>query len=114
MVELEHSGFYPLTTEHLHQFVPANPGVYMLAIRLVSGVHKTFFTSQSDNLFSSLMKLARGHRTHVSPQAQIYMEKFQVYFTYFVIISPEQRKEVEKMLSDTADPVSKLTIINAN
>ena len=114
MLELEHNGYYPLTSEHVREFVPSKPGVYILAIRLVSGVHKTFFTSQSDNLHSSLLRIARGDRTHVPQQAQACMEKYQPYFTYFVIMRSSQRQDVQTMLSAGLDHISNLVVFNEN
>ena len=114
MLELEHNGFYPLTEEHLRLYVPARPGIYTLAVRLVDGTHQSFFTSQSDNLYSSLQKLQRGDRLHLPLVAMTYMERFQTYFTYFLILGAEQRQEIEKLLTHTSDPVLKLRVVHAN
>ncbi len=114
MLELEHNGYYPLTAEHVKEFVPSKPGVYILAIRLVSGVHKTFFTSQSDNLHASLLRIAQGDLTHVPELVEECMEKYQAYFTYFVIMRSSQRQDVQTMLSAGLDHIGGLTVFNAN
>ena len=114
MLELEHNGFYPLTEEHLRLYVPSRAGIYTLAIRLVNGTHQSFFTSQSDNLHASLRKLQKGDRLHLPLVAMTYMERFQTYFTYFLILGAEERHEIEKLLVNTSDPVSKLRVVNVN
>ena len=114
MLEPEHNGFHPLTPQQIDAFVPARPGVYMLGIRLVNGVHRTFFTSQSENLFVSLRKLADGDDSQLSPAAKEHMGKNQCYFNYYVVPTPEQRGEIEKMLAQTTDPVVRLTIVMCN
>ena len=114
MLELEHNGFYPLTEDHLDLYVPARPGIFMLALRLVSGEHKTFFTSQSDNLYRSLRAIYHDERSHLTGLAKDFLDRYQCYFTYFVILQPEYRDEVEKMLSHTSDPVHTLKVISCN
>jgi hypothetical protein len=114
MLELEHNGYYPLTKEHLDCYVPSRPGIFMLAVRLVNGVHRTFFTSQSDNLYRSLRTVAQRDWSHLPPVIQEYLEEYQCYFTYFVIFKTENRDEVEKMLTQTMDPVIKLKMVNCN
>ena len=114
MIELEHNGYYPLTKEHLEHYVPSSPGIFMLAVRLVNGVHKNFFTSQSDDLFHSLHKICRGDWSHLPSIIQEHLEKYQCYFTYFVILKPGCKDEIEKMLAQTSDPVTKLKVVNCN
>ena len=114
MFELEHNGYYPLTESHLNEYVPARPGIYTLAIRLVNGVHHTFFTTQSDNLYASLRKIADGDHSFLPLSAKTCMERFQPYFTYFVILNGEHQRGIQKMLSHTSDPVLKLKVLNAN
>ncbi len=114
MLELEHNGFYPLTREHLDLYVPSRPGIFMLAVRLVSGVHKTFFTSQTENLYRSLRRLSDNDLSHLPPVAVAHLDAYQTYFTYFVILEPENRNEVEKVLIQSTDPVIKLKIVNTN
>jgi hypothetical protein len=114
MLELEHNGFYPLSAEHLNEYVPARPGVYMLAIRLVNGVHQIFFTSQSDNLFSSLRRISEGDHSLLPPTAIRCLEQFQPYFNFFMILDKEYQREVENMLSHSSDPLFKLKVLNAN
>jgi len=114
MLELEHHGYYPLTREHLDLYVPVRPGVFMLAIRLVNGVHKTFHTSQTENLYGSLGRILSADRSHVPPVVLEHLDRFQCYFTYFVILEPEYRMEVEKMLAQTTDPVVRLKVMNCN
>ena len=114
MPELEHNGYFPLTEEHLDMYVPSRPGVYMLAVKLVNGVHQTFFTSQSDNLYRSLRRILADENEHLSDDARSLMGRFKPYFTFFVIPLPDQRRDVEKMLSNTMDPVLKLRILEEN
>jgi hypothetical protein len=114
MLELEHNGFYPLTRDHLELYVPSRPGIFTLAVRLVSGEHKAFFTSQSDNLYRSLGALTENNWLRVPELARDYLRQYQCYFTYFVILQQEYRDEVEKMLIHTSDPVHTLKVINCN
>ena len=114
MLELEHSDYHPLTREHLNLYVPSRPGVYMLAVRLANGVHRTFFTSQSENLYKSLHSIFHGDASTLSPVIVEHKERFQCYFTYCVIVEEIYRNEVEKMLNQTIDPVLKLKFISSN
>jgi hypothetical protein len=114
MLELEHNGYYPLTREHLREYVPAEPGIFMLAVRLVNGVHKTFFTSQSDNLYRSLQSISRKEWAHLTPVVREHLEKFQCYFTFFVLLKPEYNDDDVKMLSQTSGPVVRLKVVNCN
>jgi hypothetical protein len=114
MFQLEHNGYYPLTEESLDRFVPARPGIYMLAVHLPNGVHQNFFTSQSDNLYRSLRTLASRDPRHVPEIVLEHLERYQCYFTYFVILKADYRNEVEKMLTQTTDPVVKLRVVNCN
>ena len=40
--------------------------------------------------------------------------QYQCYFTYFVILQPQYRDEVEKILAHTTDPIHALSVINCN
>jgi|ERR1051326_8018715 hypothetical protein len=114
MVELEQNGYYPLTEESLDLAVPSRPGIYMLAIRLANGVQQTIFTSQSENLYLSLRKLAIGDWEHLPPDVFTCLGRYRCYFTYFVILRQEYREEVQKLLTHTSDPVVRLTVVNSN
>ncbi len=93
---------------------PPVRGIYMLAIQLPNGVHQTFFTKQTDNLYRSLSTIERGASTHFSPMIIEYLKRYRCYFTYFVIHQEEYRDEVEKMLAQTTDPLVKLKVVNCN
>ncbi len=114
MYEMNHDAFYPLTRDHIDSFVPSDAGLYMLAIRLVSGNYQTFFTNQSENLYSSLQKIINGDVSHLPEEIEEYLVKYQCYVTYFVECNILQRPEIHKMLNQTADPVTRLKIINSN
>jgi hypothetical protein len=116
MLELEGNGFYPLTQEHLDMHVPSQAGIYTLAIRLANGVHHTFFTSQSDNVYRSLRRVIHGNRTglQLPPEVHQCLETYRCYFSYWIIANIAHRNEVWKTLSQTADPVKKLTVVNCN
>lgn len=114
MDELEQSVFYPLTEDYLESFIPSDPGMYMLAIRLVNGTHQTFFTSQTENLYSSLQKIVLGDYSHLPVPINKYLEKFQCYVTYFIAMETGHRPEIEKMLRQTADPVARLKVVHYN
>ncbi len=114
MVELEQNGYYPLTEESLDQYVPSRPGVYMLAVRLPNGVHQTFFTSQTDNLYRSLKNTSARDKDEVPEIVLEFLSRYRCYFTYFVILTADYRTVVEKALAQTSDPVVKLNIVNCN
>jgi len=95
-------------------YVPSRPGIFTLAVRLVSGEHKSFFTSQSENLYRSLRVIAENNWVQMPSVAKEYLEQYQCYFTYFVILQQEYRDEVEKMLIHTSDHVHTLRVINCN
>lgn len=114
MFELVQRGYYPLTEDSLTSFVPARPGVYLLSIRLANGVHHTFHTSQSDNLYRSLNRFIEKDPMSMTPEILEYLFKYCCYFTYFVIPEIDYRNEIEKILTKTIDPMSKLKIINCN
>ncbi len=112
MTALEHKGFFPLTPACIDATAPPTAGVYTLAVRLPNGVHKTFFTTGTENLRISLIRLSGGDQSGVSAEARGYLSTYRCYFTYFVIPDPEQREAVTKMLSLTCDPISQLTMIS--
>jgi hypothetical protein len=114
MYEMNHDDFHPLTRDYIDSFVPSDSGLFMLAIRLVSGNYQTFFTSQSDNLYVSLQKIIDGDILQLPGEIEEYLEKYQCYVTYFVECNILQRPEINKMLNQTADPVTRLKIINSN
>jgi hypothetical protein len=114
MVELEQNGYYPLTKGCLELSVPMRPGIYMLAIRLANGVQQNIFTSQSENLYTSLRKLAEGDLSQLPRDVATCLDRYQCYFTYFVILRPEYRDEVQKLLTHTSDPVVRLNIVSSN
>ncbi len=114
MFELENNGYFALTRYNVDLAVPARPGVYTLAIRLSNGVHQTFFSSQSENLYRSLRNIVQRDPSRVSEDVLEHLERYQCYFTYFVILRAENRMEVEKMLAQTIDPVVRLKIIDCN
>ena len=113
MLELEQSKFHTLTKDHLDEYVPSCPGVYILAIRLANGVHQVAYTSQADNLYGSLRSIIEREPT-VSSIVHEILNRYQCYFSYVVIDRDELRGEVEKMLVHSSDPLSKLTVINCN
>jgi hypothetical protein len=116
MLELTHNGYYPLSAEALKRIAPAQPGVYSLAVRLANGVHKTFFTSQTDNVFRSLEELlqAEAGDPRIPGTVRECLERYRCYFSYWVIINVVQRHECWQIVSQAADPVQKLHVINCN
>ena len=116
MLELQHNGFYPLTEEHLNMHVPSQPGIYLLAVRLANGVHRTFYTSQSDNLYKSLRNIVSpgDDALQSSETVREYLSRYRCYFSYWVIVNVIQRNEVCKMLSQTNDPTVRLRVVNCN
>ena len=114
MLDLKHNGYYPLTPYHLRLLVPHEPGVFTLAIRLATGAHQTFYGGQSENLDATLRAIARKDPAMVSALVLEHLDRFQCYFTYFVINDREYRDEVEKMLVYTEDPVFKLKLVVCN
>ena len=114
MLELEQDGYYPLTRDHLDQFVPTEAGIFMLAIRLVSGAHKAYYTNQSDDLHDTLGAIADGDWHHLPPMVCECLEKFRCYFAFFILPKSDNKEEVMKMLSQSADPFMRLKIVNCN
>jgi hypothetical protein len=116
MKELEHNGFYPLTREHLDMYVPSRAGIYMLALRLANGVHQTFFTSQSDNVYGSLRKVLVGDigSLQLSPEVHECLAKYQCYFSYWIIVDLAGHNETSKSVPRTGNPSDRLTVVNSN
>lgn len=114
MYELVQRGHYPLTEEIISLHVPSGPGVYILSIRLANGVHHTFFTSQTDNLYKSLRKYITKDPAELPEDIFEYVIKYRCYFSFFLIPETVYREEVEKMLRNTIDPLQKLKIVNCN
>ena len=116
MLEIEHNGFYPLTREHLDMYVPSRPGIYMLALRLANGVHQTFFTSQSDNVYGSLRKVLFGETAslQLSPEVHECLAKYQCYFSYWIILNLAERDDASKSVSERGEAPDKLTVVNCN
>jgi hypothetical protein len=113
MLELDHNGYYPLTKANFIHDVPERPGIYVLAVRLASGVHQTFYSGQSGNLYNSLQLLADGDFSEVPPIIVEYLTKYRCYFTYYVVAETTYRNEIAKMLAHTTDPVMKLTLLGS-
>jgi hypothetical protein len=111
MLELQRNGYYPLTGERLGELVPERPGIFLLAVRLANGVHQPFHTDQTENLYRSLSAFLERETQEVPEVARIYLEKFQAYFTFYEIVNPDYRRDIEKLLAMTADPVAKLQIV---
>ncbi|MFI5252123.1 MAG: hypothetical protein ACHQQQ_06790 [Bacteroidota bacterium] len=114
MIEVLHNEFLPLTDRHLSLYVPSCPGVYMLAVRLASGVHQTFYTSQTDNLFRSLRHVLRKDESHIPHIITEYLKKYQCYFTCYVMLNVHDGVDIEEMFRDAHTPPGKLNIINCN
>ena len=114
MLNVENNGYYPLTAECVDKYVPSRPGIYMLAIQLANGVRQNFCTTQSENLYRSLQRLVDGDTCGLPTEIHEHMTRFQCYFTYYIILKAGLRREVEKMLSQTSDPVTRLRVVNDN
>ena len=114
MYELVQRGYYPLTDEEISLQVPACPGVYLLSVRLANGVHHTFYSSQTENLYKSLRKYTLKDPVELSEDIFEYLVKYRCYFTYFLIPETGYREEIGKMLRDTIDPLQRLKIVNCN
>jgi hypothetical protein len=116
MMELEHNGYYPLTREHLDMYVPSRPGIYMLAIRLANGVHQTFFTSQSDNVYGSLRKVLTRDTAGLQLSQEVHecLARYQCYFSYWILVNLVERDGESKSVSPKGEPPDALTVINCN
>ena len=114
MYELIQRGHYPLTDDAVSLNVPSRPGVYLLSIRLANGVHHTFFTNQTENLYRSLRKYIVKDPAEISEDVFECLLKYRCYFTYFLVPETTYRDEIEKMLRNTIDPLQKLKIVNCN
>lgn len=111
MLELQRHGYYPLTRSGLGEIVPPRPGIYLLAIRLANGVHQPFYTDQTDNLYRGLSAFLGTDVEELPDAARMYLDKFQAYFTFYEILNPVYRRDIEKLLMMTADPVAKLQVL---
>ncbi len=114
MLELVQSGYFPLDDQRMIFEVPGEPGVYLLSVCLANGVHHAFFASQTDNLRKSIRKYAETDLVALPESILGYLLKYRCYYSYFVVPDGEGRKECQKIVSHTLDPLSKLTIINCN
>jgi hypothetical protein len=111
MMELHRNGYYPLTGDRLCELVPQRPGIFLLAIQLANGVHQPFYTDQTENLYRSLSAFLEWEDQALPEMARMYLEKFQAYFTFYEIVNPAYRRDIEKLLAMTADPVAKLQVV---
>jgi hypothetical protein len=114
MFQIQQQGYYPLTKESIDLYAPANPGVYMLAVRQDKRIRQPFFATQSDNLYLSLHSILNNDRSQLPPAVREYVGAFECYFTYLVIPRREYRNEVQKMLLQTSDPILMLKVVNCN
>ncbi len=114
MLEIEHNGYYPLTTDSIERHVPSRPGIYILAIQLPNGVRQTLFTNQSENLYRSLRKLVDEEMLALPAWIRENALRCHCFFTYYVIRRPALREEIGKMLSQTSDPVLRLRMVSEN
>jgi hypothetical protein len=114
MIEVIHNEFQPLTKQYLSLYVPSGPGVYMLAVQLANGVHQTFYTSETDNLYKSLRSVYRKNESHLPGIVIEYLRKYQCYFTYYVMFNVKDSIDIEELLPETNHSVGKLKVINCN
>lgn len=114
MLEIQQQRYYPLTKESVNLYAPSNPGVYMLAVRQDKQIRQPFFATQADNLYLSLHNILSAERSQLPPSVGEYVGAFECYFTYLVIPHREYRNEVQKMLSQTRDPILILKVVNCN
>ena len=114
MFEVEKNGLLPLNKDSLATNVPARTGVYVLSTASVDGVVHSFFASYTENLFNSLWRLVHCDYTHIPAEHRHYFGIQRCFFSYFVIVGAEYRKDVEKILTQTVDPIQRLRIANCN
>jgi hypothetical protein len=111
MIDIKNSGYYPLDRFYLDMYAPSHPGVYTLSVRAEGRGFRTIFTGQSENLYRTLRAFVRKDPS-ITPGLLIdRLEENECFFSFLVIMEKEYRNEVEKMLTFTADPVSKLKIV---
>ena len=111
MLEIKNNGFLTLDSQNLIKNVPRKPGVFILAMQLPNGVHKSYYISKTNDLYHSLRNIINGYWHDLPFLTQSLLEKFQPYFTFYIIPEPEYREEIEKMLANTNDPVTNLTFL---
>ena len=114
MFEVEKNGLLPLSKESLATNVPARAGVYMLSTASADGVTHLFFASYTENLFNSLWRLVHHDYTHIPAEHTHYFGIQRCFFSYFVIVGTEYREDVEKILTQTVDPIQRLRIVNCS
>ncbi|HUN65271.1 MAG TPA: hypothetical protein VMW43_04155 [Bacteroidota bacterium] len=112
MMELHHRGYSPLDSGFDETTVPEKPGLLQLAIRLANGVHQPFFTEETENLRAAISTLRRSTPADLPEIVLLHLQKFQVYYTFYDILHPRHRRDVEKLLLMTADPVSRLHVVS--
>lgn len=110
MFEIRQNGFFTLNNKNVTHHVPGEPGVFILALQLPNGVHRAYYIRQTDNLHRSLKSIKNGFWQDLPSVTQTFLEKFQPYFTFFIVPEPDYRQEIEKMLTQTNDPVTNLTL----
>ncbi|HUL42911.1 MAG TPA: hypothetical protein VLY03_01000 [Bacteroidota bacterium] len=114
MYELIQRGEYLLTEDTIALYVPSQPGVFVLSIRLVSGAQQAFFSGQSENLQRTLRECVLKDPTRFTEEVFEYLLRYQCYYSFFVVPEPVYRDEIEKMVRTTIDPFQKLLILNCN
>ena len=114
MFEIEKTGLHPLTKESLATNVPARAGVYVLSSRAHDGALHSFFTTYTENLFNSLWRLIQGDYTHIPAEYRSYLTLQPCFFSYFVVVGAEYRNDIEKILTQTVDPIQRLRIVSCN
>jgi hypothetical protein len=111
MIDIKNNGYYPMDRFYLDMYAPAHPGVYTLSARSANGSYHVFFTGQCENLYRTLRAFVRKDPSIVSGAVIERLEDEECYFSFLVIMEKEYRNEVEKMLTYTADPVSKIRVV---
>ena len=98
MMEIRHPGYSELTEEAVVHQVPSAPGVFMLAVRLVSGVHHIFHAGAAEDLQEALLAYHERRPETQTPAIAEYQSRFRCYYAYTVIHETRYRHEFANAL----------------
>lgn len=110
MLDIKHTRYLILDDHNISKNVPPEPGIFILAAKTSNNTLQEYFIGHSNNLRQSLKNIKKGIPTDLPPVAQSLLNKYIAFFKFIIVPLPEYLPEIKKMLMNTNDPVTNLTL----
>jgi hypothetical protein len=114
IAEIKDGKYFDLTIEEVRRSVPRSGGIYILAIQLANGVHKSLFLSQALDLRESLTELIQTDFVELPEDVAHCLQRYRCYAAYFLMGSKGYEEELERMFESRVDPINHPAVVNCN